>query len=149
LHITVGLMLLSVVFIVIGSNLLVNTSLSLGSTIGLSSGILGTIVLAIATSVPNTWAALSLARRGFGAVAVSTTFSSNSINAAIGAGLPSLIVPLHASGVARALDAPWLVGMTVLALAFCATHWSVNPREGSALIALYAAFIAVYLAAFN
>jgi len=146
---TLALVLLSVAFIVAGSYLLVTTSLALGSTVGLSSGILGTVVLAIATSVPNTWAAVSLARRGFGAAAVATTFSSNSINAALGAGLPSLVVALHVSPMARTFDAPWLLGMTALALVFCATRWSVTVPEGAALMAAYVAFLALYLVAFR
>lgn len=143
--VTIGLLVLCVVFIVVGSDLLVNTSITLGARLGLSSDIIGTFILAIATSLPNTWAAVSLARRGFGAAAVATTFSSNSINAAVGAGLPSLFVPLHASAGTASLDALWLLGMTALAIVLLATRWSVTRQEGLILIAGYSAFVLAHL----
>jgi cation:H+ antiporter len=143
--ITIGFVALSTVFIVVGSDVLVNTSITLGSTIGLPSSVIGTFVLAVATSLPNTWAAITLARRGLGGAAVVTTFSSNSINAALGAGLPSLVVPLHVSATSRAISAPWLLGMTAMAIALLATRWSLTYREGVLLLLGYGAFVAIFL----
>ncbi|HLJ66016.1 MAG TPA: hypothetical protein VKX16_01485 [Chloroflexota bacterium] len=141
-----GLAAISVVFIIAGSDILVNTSLTLGARLGLPSPIIGTFVLAIATSLPNTWAAISLARRGLATSAVAMTFSSNSINAGLGTGLPSLVVSLHVSSTARTLGAPWLIGMTALAIVLLATRRSLSRREGMVLLAAYGAFVAVYLA---
>ncbi len=142
---TVGLVILSAAFIVIGSDLLVNTSLTLGAKLGLSSGVIGTFVLAIATSLPNTWAAISLARRGFGGAAIATTFSSNSINAALGAGLPALVAPLHLTGAARWVDALWLLGMTALAIALLAARRPAPRHLGIMLVCGYVAFAVIYI----
>jgi cation:H+ antiporter len=143
---TAALIALSVVFILIGSDVLVNTSLTLGSKLSLPSAVTGTFVLAVATSLPNTWAAISLARRGLGAAAVAATFSSNSINAALGAGLPSLAVPLHLTSTARAIEGPWLLVMTAAVILRLATGRSITRRDGFLLLAVYAAFVAVFLA---
>lgn len=143
--VTCGLILLTAVFIVIGSDVLVNTSLTLGSRIGLPSAVIGTLVLAIATSLPNTWAAISLARRGLGASAITTTFSSNSINAGLGAGLPALVAALHLSTGVGTLEGVWLLAMTAGAIALAATGWAVTRREGGVLLASYAAFVVVFL----
>src|SRR5947209_20239366 len=52
---TAGLIALSVVGIIVGSDVLVRSSLFLGPKFGVPSIVMGTLVLAIATSLPNTW----------------------------------------------------------------------------------------------
>lgn len=149
LRLALGLAALSVVFIVLGSELLVGTSLPLGSRLHIPPSIIGTFVLAVATSVPNSWATLSLARRGLGSTAVSATFNSNSINAALGAGFPALILTVHATATARTLDIGWLLGMTAVAILLLASRWTITRVEGSILIALYVAFVVVRLLWFS
>lgn len=134
--------------IVIGSNLLVSSSLSLGPAIGIPSTVIGTFILPIATSLPNTWAAIVLARRNMAQVAIATTFNSNSINLALGAGLPSLVLIIHASHATQVLDTPWLLLMTGAALALVAWRQALTRPEGSLLIALYAGFVVLRLAVF-
>jgi cation:H+ antiporter len=135
----------SVVTIVAGSFVLVRASLYLGPALGVPAGIVGTFVLAIATSLPNSWATVSLARRGHAAAAISATFNSNSINLAAGACLPSLALSLHISHATRSLDLPWLLLMTVVTVALVATRFTVTRREGAVLIALYVAFVVLRL----
>jgi cation:H+ antiporter len=139
---------MSVAFILGASYLLVSESLALGKTLAIPSAILGTFVLAIATSLPNTWAAVSLARRGMPAAAIATTFTSNSINMAIGGGLPSIFLKFHISAATRELDVPWLFVMTGAALVLLATRHVLSRLEGSVLIALYAAFVIIRIVAF-
>jgi cation:H+ antiporter len=139
----------SVAAILIGSDVLVNASLALGPRLGVPSSVIGTFVLAVATSLPNTWAAISLARRGLSASAVATTFNSNSINAALGAGLPSLALTLHASHPARTFDAPWLLAMTAAAIVLLATSRSLRRAEAVVLVAMYIAFVTARLTFFG
>lgn len=139
---------LSVVFILGASYLLVSESLALGKTFAIPPAILGTFVLAIATSLPNTWAAISLARRGMPTAAIATTFTSNSINAAIGGGLPSVFLRFHISAATRQLDVPWLFVMTGAALILLATRHVLSRLEGAMLIALYAAFVIIRITVF-
>jgi cation:H+ antiporter len=134
--------------IIAGSYVLVTTSIALGPAAGIPSSIIGTFVLPVTTSLPNTWAAVSLARRGLASATIATTFNSNSINAAIGTGLPSVFFAVHASHATRVIDLPWLVGMTVIALVLVATRSSLARWEGTFLLVLYAAFVAVRLALF-
>ncbi|MDQ2745054.1 MAG: hypothetical protein M3Z66_22545 [Chloroflexota bacterium] len=140
--------LLSVAFIIAGSDVMVNTSITLGSAFGIPSTIVGTFVLAIATSIPNTWGAVSLARRGEPSAAIATAFTSNAINIAIGAGLPSLFITLHASPATRALDLPWLLGMTLLAMVLLATRRNLTRLDGGLLLAAYIGFVILRLLLF-
>jgi cation:H+ antiporter len=140
---------LSIAFIVLGSDVLVNESLILGPKLGVPSSVIGTFVLAIATSLPNTWAAISLARRGLGASAIASTFNSNSINAALGAGFPSLVLTLHAAHPAGTFDASWLLAMTAAAIALLAAGRSLRRAEALILLAMYIAFVTARLAIFG
>ncbi len=148
LRLTVVYLILSIAVILGASDVLVSESLALGDALSIPPAIVGTFALAIATSLPNTWAALALARRGMPAAAIATTFTSNSINAAVGAGLPSIFFRLHALPVTRELDVPWLLLMTAIALALLATRNVLTRIEGLLLIALYALFVAIRLTVF-
>jgi cation:H+ antiporter len=130
------------------SDLLVNTSIHLGPRLGIPASVTGIFILPIATSLPNTWAAVSLARKGLASAAISATFNSNSINAAVGAGIPALFFAVHASAAARTIDTLWLLGMTLVAIVLLFTRVRLARWEGSLLLALYAAFVVVRLAFF-
>jgi Ca2+/Na+ antiporter len=53
--------------------------------------LLGALALAGLTSVPNAYAAASLALKGHGAAVVSVTLNSNTINLVAGLALPALV----------------------------------------------------------
>jgi cation:H+ antiporter len=135
--------------IVAGSDVLVTTSVDLGGRLGVPAGVIGTIVLAVATSLPNTWAAISLVRRGLGAAVLPTALNSNSINLAVGAGLPALVLSLPASAAAMTLDAPWLLGMSVLAAALMLRGRELTRPEGTVLVGLYGTFVLLRLILFG
>ncbi len=59
----------------------------------LSSAILSLIILAVATSLPNTVVAFTLARTGRASASMEEIFSSNGVNAALGIALPLLFCP--------------------------------------------------------
>jgi cation:H+ antiporter len=123
--------------------------MSLGSDFGISKSMLGTFVLAIPTSLPNTWAAMTLARRGLARASLASTFNSNSINISLGVGLPSLFVALHVSGANPAFDPLWLLGMTVVAIAIIAPRVVLTRFEGGVIVALYIAFVAIRLSSLH
>jgi len=133
----------------VASDLLVTESIFLAPRLGIPNDVMGTVVLAIATSLPNTWAAVSLARRHRPEAAIGAAFNSNSINAALGAGLPALFITFHVSAVARTLDIAWLGLMTVVAVALCALRPSLGRVDGGALLVLYATFLILRLAVFR
>lgn len=136
-------------FIVAGSEGLVVSSLDLGPRLGIPAGVVGIFILAIATSLPNTWAAISLTRRHLPAEAIAATFTSNSINLVVGLGLPSLVTVFHVERATRYLAAPWLGLMTLAAVALVATRPGLTRGEGATLLALYAAFVALRLLLFG
>jgi cation:H+ antiporter len=138
----------SIVCIVVASDILVRDTIDLASKLGLSAGIVGTIILAVATSLPNAWAAISLARRHMASAAIASAFNSNSINAVFGVALPSLFITMQVSTATRALDIWWLCGMTACAIGLLAWRRSLGNADGMFLVGLYCVFLAVRLLLF-
>jgi cation:H+ antiporter len=104
--------------------------------------VVGALVLAALTSIPNLIAAVRLARQGRGAACVSESLNSNNANILVGLCVPAAILGLgSASGIER-FAAWWMVGMTVVAVAL-GFGKGLTRREGAALVALYAVFVVV------
>ena len=124
---------------------MVDTSLVVADSIGLSHALVGILVLAVITSLPNMSTAIRLARQGRGDATVSETLNSNNLNLVGGIVIPAVIlglgdVPGSVSGDLR--------GSRCSAPAHC-SRW---PRRagwagsaGSVLVAGYLAFVVVHV----
>jgi len=125
------------------SALLAHSAIELVHQLHIPEAIIGVFILPISTSLPNTWAALSLARRGLGDALASATFNSNSINLAFGIAVPSLLLHLHPTFIERVLDGPYLLGMTVVTIVLLLSNNRFTRREGMVVVGLYLAFVVV------
>ncbi len=118
-----------------------------GAAHGWSEIVIGGLVLAAATSLPNAVAGVYLASKGRGAAALSTTLNSNSINVTIGLLLPAMFLGLGATSTAAALTTAWYVGLTILVLAAAYVRRGIGRPIGLVIVGTYAAFVAVLLGA--
>jgi len=126
--------------VVLASIGMVRAATVLGAYFGLSDAVLGTLVLATLTGIPNALAAIRLAVQGRGAAVVSETFNSNSLNLIVGAYVPTLFVtagPMSASG---RMVLWWLLGGTMLTTLLFLRRAMLVRWEGAVLIAGYAVF---------
>jgi cation:H+ antiporter len=126
--------------IVAGSIVTVHAALLLAGRYDIPRSVLGTLILALVTGIPNAYAAINLARAGKGPAVVSEAFNSNSINLLAGIGLPVLLVGLH--GAAGTL-LWWLLGVTVLAVALLWEGRGIGRRGAIAVLTAYLAFVVV------
>jgi cation:H+ antiporter len=115
---------------------------SLGDRFDVSDLVLGALVLAALTSIPNLIAAVRLARHGRGAACVSEALNSNNANILVGLCLPALILGFGSASGLETFAALWMVGMTVVAVAL-GFGGGLTRREGAAIVALYVAFAVV------
>jgi cation:H+ antiporter len=115
---------------------------SLGDRFDVSDLLLGAIVLAALTSIPNLIAAVRLARHGRGAACVSEAFNSNNANILVGLCVPALILGFGSASGIEIFAASWMVGMTVVAVVL-GFGGGLTRREGGAIVALYVAFAVV------
>ncbi len=128
-----------------GSVGLVQAAVTLATAWHIPASIVGTLVLAGLTSLPNAYAAARLALHGRDAALVSETFNSNTINLAAGVGLPVLVLGVADAPDNAARDLLWLVGLTIAVLGLLARPGGLSRRGGLLIIALYALFVLSHL----
>jgi cation:H+ antiporter len=105
----------------------------------------GLVVLAVATSLPNTVVAVSLARTGRAAACVEEVFSSNSINAALGILLPLIIwhQMVH-DHLLLILDVPLMIVLTLAAL-LAVLIGRLHRPLGALLLLIYVLWVVAHL----
>jgi cation:H+ antiporter len=131
--------------IVIAASVLLERSAStLGARWGIPDVVLGGVILAGITSLPNLVAAIYLARRGRGEATLSEALNSNRINTLVGLLIPAAVV---AGGVGAAvasgtklLSYAYLL-MTVLVVTIAFARRGVSRPVGALLLVIYAAVI--------
>jgi cation:H+ antiporter len=108
--------------------------------------LVGVIVLAILTSLPNAWTGVRFGLQGRGSALASETLNSNSINLVAGLALPAALGSLTTFSRLDVFDLAWLFGMTVVALALFGRREGAGRLVGAFLIVAYAAFVVVQVA---
>src|SRR5437763_16909583 len=81
-----------------------------------SDVVLGALVLAALTSIPNLIAAVRLALHGRGAACVSESFNSNNANILVGLCVPAIILGIGSASGIEVFAELWMVGMTAVAV---------------------------------
>ncbi len=134
---------LSVLVIVLTSVGLVQAALVLAQGWHLPRALVGGVILAALTSLPNAYTAAHLALGGRGAAVVSTTVNSNTINLVVGLALPALIIGMDSAACGVGVELWWLLGMTVIGLLLLVPAKGMDRVGGAALIILYLLFVVV------
>jgi cation:H+ antiporter len=135
------------VLVVIGASIAMEQAAAkLGGRHAVPEIVIGGIVLAAVTSLPNAVAGVYLARRGRGSAALSTAMNSNTLNVAAGLLLPVTIVGLGAPSSAPTLVVVWYLGLTAFALGCAYFGRGLRRAEGALIACAYLAFVILILA---
>lgn len=126
--------------VVVASVTMERAASSIGGRLGVPEIITGGLVLAAVTSLPNAVAAVYLAGRGRGAATLSTALNSNTLNVVAGLLLPGTLLGLGQSSGQALLVTAWYAGLSLVVLLLAWRHRGLGRREGSVIIAAYAAF---------
>lgn len=119
---------------------------SLGMHFGIPEIVVGALVLAAVTSLPNAVSAIYLARRGRGAATLSVALNSNSLNVTAGLLIPATVIGLAEPSGSGLLVAGWYVGLTAVTLMLAYVGHGLRRASGGLIIAAYALFVVVLLA---
>jgi cation:H+ antiporter len=135
------------VVVVVGASVAMERAASeLGTRHAVPEIVVGGLVLAAVTSLPNAVAAVYLAARGRGAAVLSTALNSNILNVLAGLLLPTAILGLGALSGPTTFVAAAYAAMTVLALGFAYANRGLRRSAGIVIVTAYLAFAAVLLA---
>jgi cation:H+ antiporter len=130
----------SLLVVVVASVTMERAASALGSRFAIPEIVVGGIVLAAVTSLPNAVAAVYLAARGRGAATLSTALNSNTLNIALGLLLPATVIGLGRPAGQTALIAAWYLGLTAVTLAAAYRDRGIGRVTGIAIIAAYVVF---------
>jgi cation:H+ antiporter len=131
----------SLAVVVAASVVMERAATGLGTRYRLSELVLGGIILAAVTSLPNAVAAMHLAARGRGSAVLSEALNSNTLNVTVGLVLPAVIVGLGRP--AGGLVAVWYVAATLGSLALAWAGRGLGRRAGWVIVAGYLALVVV------
>jgi Ca2+/Na+ antiporter len=142
-HHLLGLIVLDVALIVAGSAGMVQAALTLGDHWHVSRPLLGMLILAPLTSVPNAITGVRLGLAGRSAALVGEAFNSNTINLAGGVIAPALFTTVIATTTTAKIQLAWLIGMTFACVAMLARRGGMRRPGAAALIVMYGGFAAL------
>ena len=129
--------------IVAGSVLMVEAAVRLGDRWSVPQYLVGVLVLAVLTSLPNAYTGIRLGLQGRGSALLSETLNSNTINLVAGIAIPALVLSLGTFSGLVAFDLAWLIATTLIVLALLVR--GVGRAGGGLVVGLYVVFVAVQI----
>ena len=133
----------AVAAIVLGSVGMVQSALTLSHRYGVPDAVVGAVLLAVLTSLPNAYTGIRLGRARRGAALVTETMNSNTINLVGGVAIPALFVALGGFSTLAVVDIAWLLVATAGAILLLARRSGMGVRAGILLLAVWAGFAVV------
>jgi cation:H+ antiporter len=130
----------SLLVVVVASVTMERAAAALGNRFAVPEIVVGGLVLAAVTSLPNAVAAVYLAARGRGAATLSTALNSNTLNVAVGLLIPAALIGLGRPSGQTILAAVWYMGLTAVVLAFAYRDRGIGRMTGIMVIAAYFVF---------
>jgi len=127
-----------------GSELLVQSSVSIATALGVSDRIIGITVVSVGTSIPELAASVIAVLKKEKAISLGNLLGSNIFNVFAVLGITAIITPIQI--VDRGLvdqDMIWMLAfaLVVLPLVFLPKGLRLNWRDGLVLLGMYAAFL--------
>lgn len=131
--------------VLIGADLLVDAAIVIARGFGLSEAVIGLTLVAIGTSLPEFVTSVMAAIRKHADVAFGNIVGSCMFNILGILGVTALVSPLAIPPGIAAFDV-WIAALAaVMLVVFAMTGWRIGRREGAALLAAYALYIAFQL----
>ena len=128
-----ALFLLGLGIIITGSHFLVESSVSLARTIGISEWVIGTTIVAFGTSAPELATSITAAVKGHHGISIGNLIGSDIFNMFGVLGVTAMIQFMKVDEGVR-WNLILLVAMVLLVLIFLRTRWRLTRREGILLV---------------
>ena len=139
----VGLLLVGLALIVLGSNWMVDSAVTIARILGLSELVIGLTIVSIGTSLPEVATSLSAARKGKADIAVANVMGSNLYNLLLTLGLTLVIAPnvLAVSVDAITLDLPFMVAVSITCIPIFIAGFNLTRMDGSIFLFYYITYL--------
>ncbi len=140
----VGLVVVGLGLLIIGSQMMVGAATDIASALGVSELVIGLTVVAGGTSLPELATSVMAAIRGQRDIAVGNVVGSNLFNllCVLGASAAVSTKGIAVSNEVIRLDFPVTLAAAVVLLPICWNGFMIKRWEGAILVAFYAAYVA-------
>jgi cation:H+ antiporter len=132
-----------IALVILGARWLVDSSIDLARTYGISETFIGLTVVAVGTSLPELVTTVIAALRKQTAIGVGNILGSNILNILGILGITAVIQPIPIPEQIMQLDIWIMAGATALFLIFAASNWRLSRLEGFLMLLAYAGYIAL------
>lgn len=142
LGVNLGYVVVGAFLLVLGSNWLVNGSVSIAQELGISELVIGLTIISIGTSLPELATSIVASFRGERDIAVGNVIGSNIFNILTALGLASMLAPggIIVTNTARSFDIPIMIAAAVACLPIFATGNVITRWEGILFLLYYLAY---------
>lgn len=120
---------------------LIPSAIEIAAYLGVAENVLGLVLIAIGTSLPELSVSISSARKGFSNILIGNIIGSNIANIALIGGISSLILPLPTVGLTASFTLPFMLLITIFLIVFVRSGWEIKRIEGMAFFVLYITFL--------
>lgn len=131
----------SVACMVISANLIVSSSEDLALGIGVPAILIGLVLVALGTTLPEFIFSLQSVRKGHSEMAIGDLWGTVIVDACIGVGITALIMPIAVNFMILSLIGIFTLFAVVFSLVFMRTDGILTKNEAATLILLYVAFV--------
>jgi len=137
---TIGLLLGGFGAVILGADYLVESASAIARTFGVSEWIIGVILIAMGTSMPELVVSVTAARRGKADMAIGNIIGSNMANISVALGAAALARPLDLDPSVYRFDIATLLVATLM-LVFLAANKLYSRPAGISLLIVLALFV--------
>lgn len=129
-----------------GSELLIEGSVTLAKSLGVSDAVIGVTIVSVGTSVPELAASIIAVMKKEKAISLGNLIGSNVFNILAVLGITAMITPIEVKPDAMSLinnDIYWMLGIAflILPLVFLPSKLRLNWKDGIVLLGIYVSFI--------
>ena len=141
-----GLVILGFGGLMVGSNWLVESAVTIARAFGISELVIGLTIVAAGTSMPEVATSVVAALRGERDIAVGNVVGSNIFNILCVLGFSSIVAPsgINVSAAALHFDIPVMIGVAVACLPVFFAGYQITRVNGVVFLAFFASYM-VYL----
>ena len=142
----IGLVLIGLVMLVIGSRWLIDGAVAVARILGVSELVIGLTIIAVGTSLPEIATSIIASIKQKGDIAVGNAVGSNIFNILVVLGLGSAVSPggIVVSPLAIQSDIPIMIAVAVICIPIFYTKYRIDRWEGGILVFYYATYT-IYL----
>ena len=137
----IGMCIIGLVLLFFGARFFIDGATELARIIGVSELMIGLIVVAIGTSLPELCISLMAAFRGENELAVSNIVGSNIFNAFFVLGIGASLVDVPVSDITLTFHMPVMIALSLLMFLMVWRKNEISKISGALLLAVYVGYV--------